>query len=70
MGARDGEEWRTRKDSNLRPSGPKPDALSTELRMREIIFAQTSLVVKLILKLSLVSECASRARRCEQPSRT
>ncbi len=23
------EEWRTRKDSNLRPSGPKPDALSS-----------------------------------------
>ncbi len=28
------EEWRTRKDSNLRPSGPKPDALSTELRVQ------------------------------------
>jgi hypothetical protein len=25
-------EWRAREDSNLRPSGPQPDALSTELR--------------------------------------
>jgi hypothetical protein len=24
--------WRAREDSNLRPSGPQPDALSTELR--------------------------------------
>ena len=27
-------EWRAREDSNLRPSGPQPDALSTELRAR------------------------------------
>ena len=26
--------WRAREDSNLRPSGPQPDALSTELRAR------------------------------------
>ena len=26
------DEWRARRDSNSRPSGPQPDALSTELR--------------------------------------
>src|SRR5438445_12583395 len=28
------ETWRAREDSNLRPSGPQPDALSAELRAR------------------------------------
>ena len=28
------EKWRARRDSNSRPSGPQPDALSTELRAR------------------------------------
>src|SRR5262245_3465925 len=30
-------EWRAREDSNLRPSGPQPDALSTELRAPAVI---------------------------------
>ena len=30
-----GESWRARRDSNPRPSGPQPDALSTELRARD-----------------------------------
>lgn len=29
------EFWRAREDSNLRPSAPQADALSTELRARE-----------------------------------
>ena len=29
------EEWRARRDSNPRPSGPQPDALSAELRARD-----------------------------------
>ena len=32
--------WRAREDSNLRPSGPQPDALSTELRARRDAMAE------------------------------
>ena len=32
---REGCEWRARQDSNLRPLGPEPNALSTELQARE-----------------------------------
>ena len=28
-------QWRARQDSNLRPLGPEPNALSTELQARE-----------------------------------
>src|SRR3954447_11533579 len=35
MGRQPWGEWRARRDSNPRPSGPQPDALSTELRAHD-----------------------------------
>ena len=32
------KSWRARRDSNPRPSDPKSDALSTELRARELLW--------------------------------
>ena len=39
-GGRHAGDWRAREDSNLRPSGPQPDALSTELRARATAMAE------------------------------
>lgn len=62
--------WCPRQDSNLRPSAPEADALSTELRGRVAAYQNTSLngqVVHLRWRMCRVSQCSGR---CSWPFRS